>query len=146
MPSSTDDPAREIAESCIASRLRLLNRAVTRLYDEALREHGVTVGQMNLLVATSLLGTVRAADLSKRLSMERSTLSRNLERLRSLNLLETLDSDDARSQPLRATAHGKRLLKRVLPAWREAQSKAEILLGASTLPKLEAAAKRVRGK
>ena len=145
MSRGAQDPAREIADSCIAFRVRLLNRAVTRIYDDVLREQGVTIAQVNLLVATSLLGEIRATDLSKRLSMERSTLSRNLERLRDMELLEALDSEDARSQPFRATAQGKRLLKRILPAWREAQASAEELLGTSILSRLDAAAQRVQG-
>ena len=34
-----------IATSCIAGRLRLLNRVVTKLYDDALRPFGVKLSQ-----------------------------------------------------------------------------------------------------
>ena len=49
-------PAAEImAGECLAVRVRTLNRAVTALYDESLRPHGLRVGQLNLLVAVARL-------------------------------------------------------------------------------------------
>src|SRR4051812_22520018 len=45
-----------IATSCIAGRLRLLNRVVTNIYDDALRPLDLKVSQMNILVAAAKLG------------------------------------------------------------------------------------------
>ena len=138
------DAAHEIAGSCLAFRIRVINRALTRLYDEALRDFGVTVAQVNLLVATTVRGPLRATDLGALLSIERSTLSRNLERLRSLGLVEDVPGDDGRSQPLRTTAAGRKLLDRMLPTWRKAQAEAEDLLGSSLASRLDGALRRVR--
>ena len=38
-----------IAKTCIAVRMRMLNRLVTNVYDEALRPLGLKVSQMNIL-------------------------------------------------------------------------------------------------
>ena len=38
-----------IATSCIAGRMRLLNRVVTNLYDDALRPFGVRLSQGSVL-------------------------------------------------------------------------------------------------
>ena len=75
-------PAEVIARDCIAVRVRALNRAVTALYDEALRPHGLRVGQLNLLVAIARMGTARPGDLCRVLRMEKSTLSRDVEVMR----------------------------------------------------------------
>jgi hypothetical protein len=48
-----------IARDCIAVRLRLLNRVVTNLYDDALRPLGMKVSQFNILVVTAKLGLAR---------------------------------------------------------------------------------------
>src|SRR2546425_10479862 len=50
-----------IARNCIAVRLRLLNRVVTNLYDDALRPLGLKVSQLNLLVVTAKLGLAQPA-------------------------------------------------------------------------------------
>ena len=53
--------AELIAGECLAVRVRALNRAVTALYDEALRPLGLRVGQLNLLVAVARIGTAGPA-------------------------------------------------------------------------------------
>src|SRR3954463_10177645 len=85
-------PAEVIARDCIAVRVRALNRAVTALYDDALRPHGLRVGQLNLLVAVARMGTARPGDLCRVLLMEKSTLSRDVEVMRRNGWLEVEDS------------------------------------------------------
>ena len=118
-------PAEVIARDCIAVRVRALNRAVTALYDEALRPHGLRVGQLNLLVAVARAGTARPGDLCRILRMDKSTLSRDVEVLRRNGWLEVDESAGGRARPLRLTAAGQGLLETVLPAWGEAQAKAK---------------------
>ena len=121
--------AEVIAGECLAVRVRTLNRAVTALYDEALRPHGLRVGQLNLLVAVARMGTAKPGDLCRVLRMDKSTLSRDVEVMRRNGWLEVDDSPDARARPLRLSAQGHALLEAVVPAWRQAQEKAGALMG-----------------
>lgn len=118
-----------IAGECLAVRLRRANRMVTRLYDEALRPHGIKVSQMNILVVVARLGIARAAEVGNLLELEISTLSRNLERMRAKGWIEEVVGEDARVRPFRLSAKGKRLLDRIMPAWEAAQHQAEAMLG-----------------
>jgi DNA-binding MarR family transcriptional regulator len=118
-----------IARNCIAVRLRLLNRVVTNLYDDALRPLGLKVSQLNILVVAAKLGLARPADVCGLLQLDTSTLSRNVERMRARGWLEVVPGEDARTQPFRLTAQGKSLLKRAVPAWEEAQRQAAEVLG-----------------
>ena len=77
-----------IARDCIAVRMRMLNRVITNLYDEALRPLGVKVSQMNILVATAKLVLARPAQVCEILQLDTSTLSRNVERMRARGWLE----------------------------------------------------------
>jgi DNA-binding MarR family transcriptional regulator len=122
-------PAELIARDCIAVRVRALNRAVTAVYDEALRPHGLRVGQLNLLVAIARFGTARPGDLCRLLRMEKSTLSRDVELMRRNGWLEIDGSAGGRARPLRLTAAGQALLEAALPAWQAAQARARTLLG-----------------
>jgi DNA-binding MarR family transcriptional regulator len=122
-------PAEVIARECIAVRVRAVNRAVTALYDDALRDHGLRVGQLNLLVAVARFGTARPGDLCQVLRMEKSTLSRDVEVLRRNGWLVVDESAGGRARPLRLTPAGQALLEAVLPAWRAAQTRAEALIG-----------------
>ena len=118
-----------IARTCIAVRLRLLNRIVTNLYDDALRPLGLKVSQLNVLVVTAKLGLAQPAKVCDLLHLDTSTLSRNVERMRAKGWLEVVPGEDARTQPFRLTAQGRRLLERAVPAWEQAQRQAGELLG-----------------
>src|SRR5262245_11580675 len=92
--------AEVIAGECLAVRVRTLNRAITALYDEALRPQDLRVGQLNLLVTIARMGTARPGDLCRFLRMEKSTLSRDVKVLRRNGWLEVDDSGGGRARPL----------------------------------------------
>jgi DNA-binding MarR family transcriptional regulator len=133
-----------IAKTCIAVRLRLLNRVITNLYDESLRPLGLKVSQMNILVVTAKLGLARPAQVCDLLQLDSSTLSRNVERMRAQGWLEVVPGDDARTQPFRLTSQGKRLIEKAIPAWEEAQRQAARLLGDKGVVLLDKVAKKLR--
>src|SRR6266536_2842257 len=92
-----------IARNCVAVRLRLLNRVITNLYDDALRPLGLKVSQMNILVVAARLGVASPSQVCRILKMDLSTLSRNLERLRARGWIESVTEKDARVHPFRVT-------------------------------------------
>jgi DNA-binding MarR family transcriptional regulator len=129
MDKPTNSSIDTIAKTCIAVRLRLLNRVITNFYDDALRPLGLKVSQLNILVVTAKVGVARPAQVCEILHLDTSTLSRNVERMRAKGWLEVVPAEDAREQPFRLTAQGKRLLERTVPAWEQAQQQAGDLLG-----------------
>ena len=135
--------ADAIARNCVGVRLRMLNRVVTNLYDDALRPLGLKVSQLNILVVTAKLGVAQPAQVCDLLQLDTSTLSRNVERMRAKGWLEVVPGEDARTQPFRLTAQGKRLLERAVPAWERAQKQAEELLGDDGIALLNKAASRL---
>ena len=140
---SNDRMIDTVARSCIALRLRLLNRVVTNFYDEALRSLGLKVSQMNILVVTAKLGLAQPAKVCDILQMDTSTLSRNVDRMRAKDWLEVVPGRDARTQPFRLTARGERLLGRTVPAWEQAQRQAKEILGDEGFALLDRAAKKL---
>ena len=88
-----------IAEQCIVVRMRMLNRVVTKIYDDALRPLDVKVSQMNILVAAGQMDLARPAEICERLHLDVSTLSRNVERMKSRGWLEVVSESDGRAQP-----------------------------------------------
>ncbi len=133
----------QIANECIAVRLRLINRAVSNIYDDALRPFGLKVSQMNILVVVSLRKIVRPSEIGEVLQIDRSTLSRNIDRMKSRDWLESIEDEDARAQPVRLTKSGKDLLKEVSPAWEEAQAQATELMGDKFIASVRDTARQV---
>ena len=56
MDKGTTTSIETISKTCIAVRLRLLNRVITNFYDDALRPLGLKVSQLNLLVVAAKRG------------------------------------------------------------------------------------------
>jgi len=125
--------------------MRLLNRVVTNIYDDALRPLGLKASQLNIMIATGKLGLARPAKVCEILQLDPSTLSRNVERMRAAGWLEVVPEEDARAQPFRLTLPGRRLIEKAAGAWETAQREANELLGKEGIALLEKAAKRLRG-
>lgn len=144
--STLKQTADMIAQECLAVRLRMLNRVITNVYDDALRPLGVKTSQMNILVATARAGLARPAEVCHTLQLDTSTLSRNVERMKTKGWLEVVPDEDRRAQPFRLTAKGKRLVERAKPAWEKAQRKATKLLGDDAIDVLRAAVTNIRNR
>src|SRR3954465_470907 len=144
MDNTTTSSIDTISRTCIAVRLRLLNRVVTNLYDDALRPLGLKVSQLNVLIVTARLGLARPAQACDILRLDASTPSRNVKPLQAHGWLEVVPDEDARAQPFRLTPQGKRLIEKAVPAWEEAQRQANELLGEEGIALLDRAAKKLR--
>lgn len=138
--SPVDDAARAAAEGarCIALRARRLSRLVTRLFEQAFREEGITIAQFSLIGATILKGPLPPARLARLLDLEKSTLSRNLKLLEGAGLLRIESGVHGGGQLVWATERGKRTLVRALPAWRTAQHRTVEAMGGVVVERLDA--------
>ena len=134
---------REMARQCLSVRVRLLNRTLTRIYDDALRPYRLTSSQLNILLAVAAFGPAEGRDIAAGLGMDKSTLSRNLTRLVERGLVKAEPSGRGTGRTLAATRRCFTLLQRVEPAWRDAQERARGLLGESDAEALAGVADRV---
>ena len=132
-----------VAGECVAVRLRMLNRVITNIYDDALRSLDLKVSQMNILVAAAKMGTARPVEVCEYLHLDVSTLSRNVERMRARGWLEVVPDEDGRSQPFRLTPRGRKLLEKAVPAWSAAQQQVKKILGDGFVEQMNQAVKRV---
>jgi DNA-binding MarR family transcriptional regulator len=142
------DTARSIdtiARTCIAVRLRLLNRVITGIYDDVLRPLRLRVSQLNILLVAAKLGLARPGQVCEILHMDPSTLSRNVKPLQAHGWLEVVPGEDARTQPFRVTPQGRRLIEKAVPAWQEAQRRAADLLGTDGIAVLDRVVEKVGG-
>ena len=145
MSETTNSNIDLIARTCVAARMRLLNRVVTNFYDDALRPLGLKISQLNILIATAKLGEARPGQVCEILQLDTSTLSRNVERMRTNGWIEIMpDEQDARMQTFRLTAQGRALIAKAVPAWEAAQRQAAELMGKDGIGLLEKAAKKLR--
>jgi DNA-binding MarR family transcriptional regulator len=121
-----------IATNCLSVRLRLMNRMVGAIYDEALRPHGIKASQLNILVAVSAFGRVTSQQLCRVLHMDTSTFSRAVARLKNNRWLQVEPSGEGKILKIEATKAGYKKIEQVYPDWQRAQAKAVEALGEST--------------
>ena len=135
--------------NCVSATLRKAARTTARFYDDALRPSGLRTTQFTLLGALGTLGEASIGDLSERLAMDGTTLTRNLEILVRRRLVENIEAEDRRVRNLRLTGAGTEAFEEAVPLWREAQRQVLDALGParwvdvrSKLRKIEAACER----
>lgn len=108
-------------QGCTNLKLRQLNRMVTRHYDHYVAESGLKNTQYSLLSHVVKLGPIRPGDLAKRMQMDASTLTRNMQPLVAQGWLKIGAGDDARSRLVEATEAGHAKRAEGQRAWKEAQ-------------------------
>ncbi|HEY4373530.1 MAG TPA: MarR family transcriptional regulator [Burkholderiales bacterium] len=136
--------ASQIAESeyalgCTCFYLRSAARRATQVYDEYLAAAGLTVNQYSLLSKLSRHAGVSVSRFAEVMSMERTTLTRNLKPLQAAGWLEI--ESVGRTRALALTRAGAAKLTESIPLWQEAQSRVNQMLGARTQRSLHHALK-----
>lgn len=117
--------------NCTCFNLRKAARAVTQMYDEALKPSGLRATQLALLQAVTEKGPTGMTELAKGLVMDRTTLTRNLKPLLDSGLVEVAEGADRRHKPIAITAPGRQALDQAMPLWREVQGRMAEGLGSA---------------
>ena len=114
---------------CTNLKLRQLNRIVTRHYDSHVASAGLKNTQYSLLSHVATLGPIRPSDLAKRMQMDASTLTRNMQPLVAQGWLKIGAGADARSRLVEVTEAGRTKRAEGKVAWKQAQLELNLRLG-----------------
>jgi DNA-binding MarR family transcriptional regulator len=140
--SHLTERAREIARDCVGRAARSFARKVTQIYEAKLAPQGLTASQFVLInmIAGARDDTLSA--IAAEASLDPSTLTRNLQGLEKLGLVEiaTVEADQ-RKRSVWLTETGARKLQAAMPAWEEAQEEVSARLGAGFRNELRKAEK-----
>jgi DNA-binding MarR family transcriptional regulator len=141
--SSRTTPAQTQAEpispkGCTNFKLRQVTRLVSNHCEAHFAESGLTTTQYALLSHIVVLGPIQPSELARRMDIDLSTLSRNVQPLQSLGLVETLPGADARSRQLQATEEGHVRRKQMKATWKRAQLSLNERLGDERVQRLHA--------
>jgi len=109
--------------------LRRTARALTQLYEQALRPLGLRSTQFTVLQVFSRAGEVSQGQLGEMLAMDSTTLTRTLEIMSRQGWITERRGEDRRERWLRLAKGGKTQLNRALPVWEKVQSRLRRQLG-----------------
>jgi DNA-binding MarR family transcriptional regulator len=130
--------AEMMSAECIAVRVRYVGRVITSIYDRVLRKFDIKVNQASILVYLTIHNGAGPGNIGTALQMEKSTVSRNLDRMRKKGWIEVEPRNQGLSQVVRVTETGDRLLLAVHREWQKAQASARELLGSEGVQSINA--------
>ena len=108
--------------ACACTALRKASRAVTRMYDDALSDTGMSIVQFSMLRNLSRHGELPLMQLADLLIMERTTLYRALTPLERKGWV-LIAKGKGRAKTAVLTRQGRRALLAASGAWESAQRK-----------------------
>lgn len=109
------DSIRESAFTKVA----MLSRRITQVYNAALQPYGITAAQYVLL--SELAAGSMAHVIGASLGIEKSTMSRNLQRLEKLGAIMRQPPQGRHGRSVELTAKGRQLLVVSAEPWRAAE-------------------------
>lgn len=127
-----------LPQGCTNLKIRQLGRMVARHYDQHLAATGLKNTQYALLSHVVKLGPIRPGDLARRLQMDASTLTRNLQPMVAQGWLVVGAGDDARSRLVDVTDAGRAKRTEGQRAWKSAQTSLNQKLGLEQVTALHA--------
>ena len=114
---------------CMCASLRRASRALTQLYEEALRPTGLRGTQFTVLQTLSLAGEVTQKELGQILAMDSTTLTRTLTIMGRHGWIAKRHGEDRREWRMRLSKAGETQFKKAFPHWEKSQKQIRRQLG-----------------
>jgi len=119
----------EALSNCTCFNLRKASRAVTQMYDEALKPTGLRATQVSVLAMIAGEEPLTMTGLANRLVMDRTTLTRNLKPLMADGLINNVPGPDKRQRLVQITDRGRHRFDEAKPLWSDVQNRLADALG-----------------
>lgn len=122
---------------CIGSRMRRLSRIIDNHYRKRLKEFGISENQLTILFALYKMGKVEQGKVGQVLTLERSSVSRNIKLMIRAGWVERTT---AYRPEVVLTDKGVQLSEQILPVWQETMNDLAQMLkpnGFNLIAKLE---------
>jgi DNA-binding MarR family transcriptional regulator len=111
----------ELIAQCACFDLRKATRAVSRMYDDFLRDEGLNITQFSLLRLLRTEKELSISTLGRYMVMDRTSITRALAPLERDGLIDSRPGADKRIRIVSVTNNGRKLVEEAEPKWRQAQ-------------------------
>jgi DNA-binding MarR family transcriptional regulator len=113
--------SNELLTECACFDLRRASRAVSRLYDDFLRDAGLSITQFSMLRLICAERELSISTLGRYMVMERTSITRALAPLERDGLIHSRPGTDKRIRVVSVSKKGRTLVEYAEPKWRQAQ-------------------------
>jgi len=111
----------KLLTECACFDLRRATRAVSRMYDDFLRDAGLNITQFSLLRLICVEKELSISTLGRYMVMDRTSITRALAPLERDGLIYGRPGADKRIRIISVTNKGRKLVANAEPKWRQAQ-------------------------
>src|SRR5712672_3962082 len=115
------ETANELLTRCACFDLRRATRAISRMYDDFLRDAGLNITQFALLRLIRTERELSISTLGRYMVMDRTSITRALAPLERDGLIHSRPGADKRIRIVSVTNKGRKLVEDAEPKWRQAQ-------------------------
>ena len=123
-------------QGCTNFKLRQLTRLVSQHCEPHFADSGLKTTQYSLLAHIDVLGPIAPGELARRMDLDASTLTRNLQLLLAGGWVDMLPGEDARSRLVQVTAEGHAKRMAMKADWKRAQLSLNEHLGDARVQRL----------
>jgi DNA-binding MarR family transcriptional regulator len=114
---------------CLCSSFRRTTRALSQVYEEAMRPMGLRITQFTILQALERTGEVKQGRLGEILVMDSTSLTRTLRIMRQQGWIAERRGEDERERWLKLSKAGEAKLKIATASWEKVQARVQAKLG-----------------
>jgi DNA-binding MarR family transcriptional regulator len=114
---------------CLCSSFRRTARALSQVYEEAMRPTGLRITQFTILQALARTGEVKQGRLGEILVMDSTSLTRTLRIMLQQGWIAERRGEDQRERWLKLSKAGEAKLKIATASWEKVQARLQAKLG-----------------
>jgi DNA-binding MarR family transcriptional regulator len=114
---------------CLCSSFRRTARALSQVYEEAMRPTGLRITQFTILQALARTGEVKQGRLGEILVMDSTSLTRTLRIMLQQGWIAERRGEDQRERWLKLSKAGEAKLKIATATWEKVQARLQAKLG-----------------
>ena len=114
---------------CLCSSFRRTARALSQVYEEAMRPTGLRITQFTILQALARTGEVKQGRLGEILVMDSTSLTRTLRIMLQQGWIAQRRGEDQRERWLKLSKAGEAKLKIATATWEKVQARLQAKLG-----------------
>jgi DNA-binding MarR family transcriptional regulator len=114
---------------CLCSSFRRTARALSQVYEEAMRPTGLRITQFTILQALARTGEVKQGRLGEILVMDSTSLTRTLRIMLQQGWIAERRGEDQRERWLKLSKAGETKLKIATATWEKVQARVQAKLG-----------------
>lgn len=129
---------------CVNGKLRKLHRLIDSAYMEIYKPYKLKGSMVSILFVIGKRKGINQRNIAELLILDQSTMSRDIKKLVSRNLIIISKGNDSRESELSLSENGSLMLEEISPLWHDLHKKVETILGSYNIQNIDAITRAIQ--